>query len=179
MDQGRQRRDQVDAAVVQDVRGQCRSAPASCARQFLADTGDAGADHRPVADKLEGEADQDRREGGEPRPLCRLSDGRGRHPTANVPGDLAADRGTTAAATTSAGVRAVRTSRSSCRKAGKTRIFSPVQESSGESWIEAHSHASTRPDLSSCLMAIGCPPSAHTSLAASGRCSTCGGGRES
>jgi transposase len=28
-----------------------------------------------VADEPEGEADQDRREGGEPRPLCRLPDG--------------------------------------------------------------------------------------------------------
>src|SRR5262249_25195269 len=42
---------------------------------------------------------------GEPRPLCYLPDGRGRHPAANVPGDFAADRGTTAAAATSAGVR--------------------------------------------------------------------------
>src|SRR5258707_910870 len=32
MDQGRQGRDQVDTAVVQDVRGQRRAAPASCAR---------------------------------------------------------------------------------------------------------------------------------------------------
>jgi hypothetical protein len=32
MDQGRQGRDQMDAAVVQDVRGQCGAAPASCAR---------------------------------------------------------------------------------------------------------------------------------------------------
>ncbi len=30
---------------------------------------------------------------------------------------------------------AVRTSRLSCRKTGKTRIFSPVHESSGESWL--------------------------------------------
>src|SRR5262245_65948849 len=42
---------------------------------------------------------------GEPRPLCRLPDGRGRHRTANVPGDFAAHRGATAAATTSASVR--------------------------------------------------------------------------
>src|SRR5262249_42960759 len=53
----------------------------------------------------EGQADQDRREGGEPRPLCYLPDGRGRHRTANVPRDFAADRGATAAATTSASVR--------------------------------------------------------------------------
>src|SRR5262249_2239797 len=53
-----------------------------------------------VADESEGKADQDRREGGEPRPLCYLPDGRGRHRTANVPGDFAAHRGATAAATT-------------------------------------------------------------------------------
>jgi hypothetical protein len=53
----------------------------------------------------EGEADQDRCEGGEPRSLRRISDGRGRHPTADVPRDFAADCGTTAAATTSASVR--------------------------------------------------------------------------
>ena len=109
MDQGRQGRDQVDAAVMPDVRRQRRAAPASCARlqsrQFPAHAGDAGADQGLVADEPEGEADQDRREGRQPRPLCRLPDGRGRHPTANVPGDFAADRGTTAAATTSASVR--------------------------------------------------------------------------
>src|SRR5260221_4662728 len=48
MDQGRQMRDQMDAAVVQDVRGQRRAAPTSCARlqsrHFLADAGDARAD---------------------------------------------------------------------------------------------------------------------------------------
>jgi hypothetical protein len=58
-----------------------------------------------VADKLEGKADQDRREGRQPRPLCRLPDGRGRHPTANVPGDSAAHPGTAGAATTCASVR--------------------------------------------------------------------------
>src|SRR5262249_22975402 len=51
-----------------------------------------------VTDKLEGEADQDRRESREPRPLCRFPNGRGRHPAANVPGDSAAHRGTAAAA---------------------------------------------------------------------------------
>src|SRR5256885_4353379 len=47
-----------------------------------------------VADKPEGEADQDRRQGRQPRPLRRLPDGRGRHPTANAPADSVADRGT-------------------------------------------------------------------------------------
>jgi Transposase DDE domain group 1 len=46
-----------------------------------------------------------RREGSEPRTLHCLPDGRGRHPPANIPGDFAADCGTTAAATTSASVR--------------------------------------------------------------------------
>src|SRR5262249_48923631 len=45
MDQGGQRRDQVDATVVPNVRRQRRAAPTSCARlqsgQFLAHTGDA------------------------------------------------------------------------------------------------------------------------------------------
>src|SRR5262249_29101474 len=71
----------------------------------LADAGDARADQGLVTDKLEGEAGQDRRESREPRPLCRLPNGRGRHPTANVPGDFAAHRGTAAAATTSASMR--------------------------------------------------------------------------
>src|SRR6516225_7814706 len=61
------------------------------------------ADQGLVTDKLEGQADQDRRESREPRPLCYLPDGRGRHRTANVPRDFAAHRGTAAAAATSAG----------------------------------------------------------------------------
>src|SRR5262245_43643931 len=109
MDQGGQRRDQVDTAVVQDVRGQRRAAPTSCARlqswQLSPHACNTGADQGLVADELEGEADQDRREGGEPRTLCYLPDRRGRHRTANVPGDFAAHRGATAAATTSASVR--------------------------------------------------------------------------
>ena len=82
--------------------GQRRAAPASCARlqsrQFPAHAGDARANQGLVADELEGEADQDRRESGEPRPLCCLPDGRGRHPTANVPEDSAAHCRTPAAA---------------------------------------------------------------------------------
>jgi hypothetical protein len=69
------------------------------------DAGDARADQRLVADELEGEADQDRREGGEQWPLRRLPDGGSRHPPANVPRDFAADCGTTAATTASASVR--------------------------------------------------------------------------
>ncbi len=109
VDQGRQGCNQVDAVVMPLVRRQRRAAPASCARlqsrQFLAHARNTGADQGLVADQPEEEADQDRREDGEPRTLCRLPDGRGRHPTANVPGDFAADRGTTATATTSTCVR--------------------------------------------------------------------------
>src|SRR5215467_2962753 len=67
MDQGGQRRDQVDATVVPNVCRQRGAAPASCTRlqprQFSAHAGDAGADQGLVADDLEGQADQDRREG--------------------------------------------------------------------------------------------------------------------
>ena len=61
-------------------------------------SGDARADHGLVADEPEREADQDRRQGRQPRPLRRVPDGRGRLSPANVPGDFAADRRTTAAA---------------------------------------------------------------------------------
>ena len=92
MDQRGQRRDQMDAAVMPDVCRQRGAAPASCAglqsRQSPAHAGDAGADQGLVADEPEGQADQDRRQGCEPRPLYRFPDGRGRHPTANVPGDI-------------------------------------------------------------------------------------------
>src|SRR5262245_11257671 len=80
---GHCRRDQVDATVVPNVRRQRGAASASCPRlqprQFPAHAGDAGADQGLVAGELEGEVDQDRRESREPRPLCYLPDGRGRH----------------------------------------------------------------------------------------------------
>ena len=89
-----------------------RSPPMRCGSSFMPSpttsaiscAGDAEADQELVADKLEGQVDQDRREGGEPWPICYLLDGRGRHRTANVPGDSVAHRGATAA-TTSASVR--------------------------------------------------------------------------
>jgi group II intron maturase len=95
----------VDRYVYERV----RAAPTSCARlqswQLSPHACNTGANQGLVADELEKGADQDRDEGGEPRMLCRLPNGGGRHPTTNVPGDSAADRGTTAAATTSASVR--------------------------------------------------------------------------
>jgi len=109
MDQGGQERNQLDAPVMPDVRRQRGAALASCtrlqSRQFPAHAGDAGADQRLDADEPEEKIDQDRREGGKPRPLYRLPDGRGRHPTTNVPGDFAAYCGAAAAAPTSASMR--------------------------------------------------------------------------
>src|SRR6516162_11594841 len=72
-----------------------------------------GCERRPAPAPRSGDAldcrrqsgAEERREGREPRPLCYLPDGRGRHPTANVPRDFAAHRGTAAAVTTSASVR--------------------------------------------------------------------------
>jgi hypothetical protein len=74
----------VDPAIVPLVRRQRRSAPASCtalqSRQFPTHPRDARADEGLVADEPEGETDQDRREGHQPRLLCRLPDGRGAPP---------------------------------------------------------------------------------------------------
>jgi hypothetical protein len=60
--------------------------------------GDAGADQGLVADEPKGKADQDRREGREPRPLRRLPDGRGRYPEKSVRRHPAVHRGTATAA---------------------------------------------------------------------------------
>jgi hypothetical protein len=174
MDQGRQRRDQVDAAVMLLVRRQRRTSSASCAdlqsRQLHADTGSAGGDQALVADQPAGETREDRRQGRASWPLRHLPDGGGGGAEGIVPRDFAADRGTTATATTSACVRrrwscvqerqmgvvcpnasengqisprpssglpevtvAVRIAFLPCRKAGKTRLFTPGWGSSGES----------------------------------------------
>ena len=102
MDQGRQGRDQMDTAVMSDVRRERRPSPASCtglqSRQFSAHAGDVGADQGVVADEPEGKADQDRREDRQPWPLCRVSDGRSRHSQKSLCRHSADDRGTAAAA---------------------------------------------------------------------------------
>ena len=99
----------LDAVVMPDVRRQCGAAPASCtrlqSRQLPAHAGDARADQGMVADEPEGEAHQNRRLGRQPRTLRRLPDGRGRHSTANVPGDSAAHCRTAAAAAARTGMR--------------------------------------------------------------------------
>ena len=73
--------------------------------QLPAHAGDARADQELVANEPEGETDQDRCEGRQPRPLRRIPNGRGRHPTAHVPGDSAAHCRTPAAAAACTGMR--------------------------------------------------------------------------
>jgi Transposase DDE domain group 1 len=63
-----------------------------------AHAGDARGDQRLVADEPERKVDQDRGEGHQPRPLCRLPDGRGRHSEKSVRRHSAADCGVTTAA---------------------------------------------------------------------------------
>src|SRR5438132_7865869 len=91
-----QGRDQVDPAVVPFLRRQRGSPPAPCLGlqplQFHADAGDAQDRGTVVADQLAGEADQDRRQGGQPRALRYVSDGRGRGVATDVPGNSVADR---------------------------------------------------------------------------------------
>jgi hypothetical protein len=53
---------------------------------------DAGADQGLVVDEPERKADQDWREGREPRTVSRLPDGRGRHSRDSIRRNLAADR---------------------------------------------------------------------------------------
>jgi hypothetical protein len=65
------------------------------------DAGNAQDCGAVVADQLAREADQDRRQGREPRPLHRLSDGRGRGAATDVPGYPLADRPAAGAARTS------------------------------------------------------------------------------
>src|SRR4030095_12681897 len=156
MDQGRQGRDQVDTAVVQDVRGQRRAAPASCARlqswQLSPHACNTGADQGLVADELEGEADQDRRGGGEPRTLRRLPNGGGRHPTTNVPGDSAADRGTTAATTTRASMKRLIVTRSSAIDRGMRPDASENSQISPSTIVRAARAAGSHPHLASVLL---------------------------
>ena len=53
------------------------STPWHTSRQFYADAGDAENRDTVVGNQPTGEADQDRRQGGQPRPLRYVSDGRG------------------------------------------------------------------------------------------------------
>ena len=68
------------------------STPWPTSRQFYADAGDAENRETVVGNQPTGEADQDRRQGGQPRPLRYVSDGRGRGAPADVPGNFVAYR---------------------------------------------------------------------------------------
>ena len=77
MDQGRQERCEVDAAVVLRVRRQCRAAATSRARvqscKLPADAGTAGRHREMVADQPAGKAREDRREACRPPGATRPS----------------------------------------------------------------------------------------------------------
>jgi hypothetical protein len=96
MDQREQGRDQVDAAIMPFLRRQRR--PSSALRaglqpwRFHADARDAKGGGTVVADQPAREADQDRRQGHQSRPLRHLPAGRGRGVAADVPRNPAAHR---------------------------------------------------------------------------------------
>src|SRR6516162_5304879 len=98
MDQRGKGCDQMDAAVVPYLRRQRRAPSAPCPRvqprQLHADAGNAASGGAVVADQPAREADQDRREGCEPRPLRHLPNGRNRGATADVRRYPVADRPT-------------------------------------------------------------------------------------
>jgi hypothetical protein len=85
-----QERDQMDAAVMPNLRRQRRPPPAARARlqpaQLHADAGDAQGGAALVTDEPAGEADQDWRTGRQPWPLRDVPDGRGRRVAPHVQG---------------------------------------------------------------------------------------------
>ncbi len=101
-DQRGKGRDPMDAAFMPFVRRQCRPPSVSCAgvrsRRLPAHAGDARTDRGRLAHEPEGEADRDRREGREPRPLCHVRDGGGRHSKKPLRRNLATHRATAAGA---------------------------------------------------------------------------------
>src|ERR1035437_6135813 len=89
VDQGRQERHQVDAAVMLLVRRQRRAASVSCAglqsRQLHADAGYAGGDQAVVADQPAGKTHQNWSQGRAPWTLRHIPNGRGRGDEGTVP----------------------------------------------------------------------------------------------
>ena len=94
-----QRCDQMDAALVSHVRRKRCPTSASCTglqpRQLPTNARDAGCDRGLDAHEFAREADQDRREGRQPRPLRHVPNGGGRNPTGSVCRAFAEDRCTT------------------------------------------------------------------------------------
>src|SRR6266702_2566083 len=127
----------MDAAVMPHVRCQRRASPAPRPRlqpgEFHADAGDAEDGRAVVADQPAREADQDRREGRQPRPLRYVSDGRGGGAAADVRRNPVADRAT--AGTTRAGMRATEQMRQTTPEvrpdAGRATRFSATARSTG------------------------------------------------
>jgi hypothetical protein len=79
----------------QDRWGGCaggRSKRAGRVIPFYADARDARSSGAVVPHEFAGEADQDRRQGGQPRPIRHVPDGRGRGAATGVPRHSAADR---------------------------------------------------------------------------------------
>jgi Transposase DDE domain group 1 len=86
---------------IKEGKGAIRWTRLSC-RSFAANAVRASCARR--ADEPQREADQDRREGREPWPLCRVPDGRGRDSEKSVLRHTASHRGTAAAPTHVSGV---------------------------------------------------------------------------
>ena len=96
MDQRGQERGQMDAPIVPLVQRKRGSSAASRAgvqpRKLPSHAGAAGDDCRVVADDAAREADQDRCESRQPRPIRRVSDGGGRDPAQVIRRDCGEDR---------------------------------------------------------------------------------------
>ena len=95
-DQRRQKRRHLDAAVLPPLRRQCCSTSTACAglqpRQLPAHAGAAGRGGAVVDDHVARAAGEDRRQDRPPRPIDRVSDGRGRGAGRSVPGNSECDR---------------------------------------------------------------------------------------
>src|SRR6202049_3443357 len=138
--QGRQERDQVDAAVMPHLRRQRGSPSTPCPRvqprQLSAQACNAQDGAAVVADQPAREAGQDRREGGEPWALRDLPDGRGCGVSSDVPGNPIADRaaaGTARAGMTRRSEQMRRTTRAEVRPdEGRATRLSASARSTGD-----------------------------------------------
>ena len=80
-------------SMVSQQRGPASSScPGLHSRQLHVHAALAKGGRALVADHAQAEADQDRREGRQPRPPCHVTDGRGCRVAVDVPGDVVAHR---------------------------------------------------------------------------------------
>ena len=109
VDQGRQERHQVDAAVMLLVRRQRSASSIACAglqsRQLHGDAGSAGGGNQWSLTSLREKLVKIGAKSGAPWPLCHLPDGRGRGAEGIVPGHSTAHCGIVPTAGCDAGVR--------------------------------------------------------------------------